>query len=231
MKGALYFSHDFGARYDPKLQRVLMDIGVSGWGIYWSIIEQLNEQGGYLALKQIPVIAFELRVESKLVEHLVKDFDLFKYDKSKFWSESSLRRIKARLDITQKRKLAAQARWEKKNNDDANASKDNANALQSDAIKNKSKSKTKGKEESPKTNRFCPPSIEEVQKYIEEKNYTQFVNAQKFIAFYESKGWMIGKNKMKNWKQAIATWYMRGKDDKKANKQQITIKNANEEWQ
>jgi len=35
------------------------------------------------------------------------------------------------------------------------------------------------------------------------------VDAEAFIAFYESKGWMIGKNKMKDWKQAIITWEKR----------------------
>ena len=35
------------------------------------------------------------------------------------------------------------------------------------------------------------------------------VDAEAFISFYESKGWMIGKNKMKDWKQAIITWEKR----------------------
>ena len=32
------------------------------------------------------------------------------------------------------------------------------------------------------------------------------VDAEAFVAFYESKGWMVGKNKMKSWKSAIVTW-------------------------
>ena len=32
------------------------------------------------------------------------------------------------------------------------------------------------------------------------------MDAEKFFDFYESKGWMIGKNKMKNWKAALRTW-------------------------
>jgi hypothetical protein len=35
------------------------------------------------------------------------------------------------------------------------------------------------------------------------------VDAESFVAFYESKDWMIGKNKMKNWKSAIVTWEKR----------------------
>ena len=55
--------------------------------------------------------------------------------------------------------------------------------------------------------RFQPPSIEEVKSYIQEKG--NLVDAEQFVNFYESKGWLIGKNKMKNWHAAIATWQKR----------------------
>ena len=54
---------------------------------------------------------------------------------------------------------------------------------------------------------FVVPSLQEVKDYISEKGYT--VDAQRFIDFYESKGWMIGKNKMKDWRAAIRTWTRR----------------------
>ena len=54
---------------------------------------------------------------------------------------------------------------------------------------------------------FTPPSVEEVQEYI--KSVGSKVDAEAFVAFYESKGWMIGKNKMKSWKSAIVTWEKR----------------------
>ena len=52
--------------------------------------------------------------------------------------------------------------------------------------------------------RFAPPTLEEVTAYCRERGNK--VDPQKFIDFYESKGWMIGKNKMKNWKAAVRTW-------------------------
>ena len=52
--------------------------------------------------------------------------------------------------------------------------------------------------------RFTPPTIEEVTEYCQERKNK--VNPQAFIDFYESKDWMIGKNKMKNWKNAVHTW-------------------------
>jgi|TARA_R110001632_G_scaffold24222_1_gene67780 hypothetical protein len=54
---------------------------------------------------------------------------------------------------------------------------------------------------------FNKPTILEVENYcILRKNK---IDPEAFIAFYESKGWMIGKNKMKDWKQAVITWEKR----------------------
>ena len=54
---------------------------------------------------------------------------------------------------------------------------------------------------------FKKPELLEVKNYcILRKNN---IDAEAFIAFYESKGWMIGKNKMKDWKQAVITWEKR----------------------
>ena len=55
-----------------------------------------------------------------------------------------------------------------------------------------------------KAKRFIPPTVEEVESYCLERG--NGIDAQSFIDFYESKGWMIGKNKMKDWKAAVRTW-------------------------
>lgn len=51
---------------------------------------------------------------------------------------------------------------------------------------------------------FTKPTVEEVKAYcVERKNN---VNPDKFIDFYESKGWLIGKNPMKDWRACVRTW-------------------------
>jgi hypothetical protein len=63
-----------------------------------------------------------------------------------------------------------------------------------------------GEKISPQTPRknFVKPTVEEVREYcLERKNN---VNPEKFVDFYESKDWYIGKNKMKDWKAAVRTW-------------------------
>ena len=52
--------------------------------------------------------------------------------------------------------------------------------------------------------RFIKPTLEEVQAYCNERNNN--VDAQRFIDYYSSNGWKVGKNPMKDWKAAVRTW-------------------------
>lgn len=70
-------------------------------------------------------------------------------------------------------------------------------------------------------NVFKKPQIEDIEAYIKEKNYS--VNAEIFYNFYESKGWYIGKNKMKNWKSAVATWENKIKNERKTKTQECQL--------
>ena len=55
-----------------------------------------------------------------------------------------------------------------------------------------------------------PPDIEDVKAYIKEKGYD--IDAEEWWYFYDSKGWKIGKEKMKKWKSAVNTWYFARKN-------------------
>lgn len=59
--------------------------------------------------------------------------------------------------------------------------------------------------------RFTPPSADDVSAYVQAQGY--HVNAERFVAFYEQKGWMVGKNCMKDWKAAVRSWETRWKDE------------------
>lgn len=58
--------------------------------------------------------------------------------------------------------------------------------------------------------KFKKPTLEEVETYCKERNNN--VDPERFIDFYESKDWMIGKNKMKDWKACIRTWENKTKE-------------------
>ena len=64
--------------------------------------------------------------------------------------------------------------------------------------------------------RFSPPSLEEVAAYCEERK--NGIDPQSFIDFSSAKNWMIGKNKMKDFKACIRTWESRRRDDPKPSK-------------
>ena len=52
--------------------------------------------------------------------------------------------------------------------------------------------------------RFKPPTIEEVASYCKERNNR--IKPEAFVAKYEANGWLVGKNKMKDWKAAVRYW-------------------------
>ncbi len=54
------------------------------------------------------------------------------------------------------------------------------------------------------TSRFAPPNLDEVKAYCTER--ANKVDAERFMDFYASKGWMVGKNKMKDWQACVRTW-------------------------
>ena len=271
-KEAFYFTHDYNARNDVKMQEMMMDMGCEGIGIYWCIVEMLYENGGKLPLAYTKNIAWSLHLDTNesdvvmqnscnvnanamqddanacanvmqkkssgnKVEKIIFNYDLFKNDGEFFWSESVLIRLEKRKSIVEKRKNAAAKRW--KSNDKEVEQKQctsNANAVQSECTSNAIKGKErKGKEikinikerEKEKPTRFFPPSLEEVKNYILEKNYE--VDAEAFVAFYSSKDWFIGKNKMRDWRAALVTWEKR-KREQMASTKLNNIK-INEIWE
>ena len=69
------------------------------------------------------------------------------------------------------------------------------------------------------TTRFTEPSLEEVVKEFEKKGVTPGGDmAAKFVNFYTSNGWRVGKNKMKSWPHAVNTWITRDRTNGKGYK-------------
>lgn len=77
-------------------------------------------------------------------------------------------------------------------------------------------------EASPNTRskRFVPPTVDEVRAYCQERG--NCVNPQRFVDYYSSNGWMVGKNKMKDWKAAVRTW-----EQKESNSRPAAAKSSN----
>lgn len=89
--------------------------------------------------------------------------------------------------------------------DERGAYTEKKNTMYTECIQNVYTDKNSiGKNSIGKNNIFKPPTVDDVKAYCDERGNS--VDAQAFVDFYESKGWMIGKNKMKDWKAAVRTW-------------------------
>ena len=80
--------------------------------------------------------------------------------------------------------------------------------------------------------RFIPPTVEQVIAYMDEKLMSDRLEAEKFVDFYTSKGWLVGKAKMKDWKAAVRNW-MKDKKTGPSGVSKITqqnIANLEGEW-
>ena len=121
MKTVQYFQHDYDARHDEKITKLRRALGGEGIGIYWCIVECLYNGGGKLPLGDIEDIAYDMRFDVRTTEKVVKDFGLFQFDKTHFWSNTVISRLKERKDISAKRREAALSMHRKKEGFDANA--------------------------------------------------------------------------------------------------------------
>lgn len=101
-----------------------------------------------------------------------------------------------------------------------NDSQENVNDSQDiDIDKDKDKEEDK-KNNSERAKRFTPPTLEEVKAYCAERKNN--VDAQRFVDYYTSNGWLVGKNKMKDWRAAVRTWERNNTSSGKSNG--ITVK-------
>jgi hypothetical protein len=105
-----YFSHDYNARDDEKMPKLLSELGYEGYGIFWAVVEMLYKNEGYMQL-DCKSIAFALHCECNCLTRIINEFDLFIIEDSKFYSESVLKRLGLRKDISEKRSNAAKIKW------------------------------------------------------------------------------------------------------------------------
>ena len=85
-----------------------------------------------------------------------------------------------------------------------------------------------GKDNAPKgVSRFAPPTLEEVKAYCRERGNN--VDPERWMDFYQSKGWMVGKNKMKDWKAAVRTWEKEARTGNAKARQNNTLLNYDEQ--
>lgn len=204
-----YFPHDSNAKDDPKCVLLIEQLGMEGYGIYWMLIETLREQPNYrYPLNLLSALARRYNTTGEKVKAVVCSYGLFQIENDEFFFSHSL--IERMRPLEERKLLASKA-------GKASAERRKANACSTDVQQEFNLCSTtvqpldkirvdnnKKKNIKEKATRFSPPTLDEVRAYCQErKNY---INPERFIDFYQSKNWMIGKNKMKDWKAAVRTW-------------------------
>ena len=109
-KETFYFSHDYNARNDIKIKRLIVKHGYEGYGIFWGLIEDLYQNTNALPL-DYECIAHDFRVSSDMIESIINDFDLFDVEKDTFGSLSVKRRLDKRNEKSLKARESAMKRW------------------------------------------------------------------------------------------------------------------------
>jgi hypothetical protein len=105
-----YFSHDYHSR--DHLRDVRKDFGLEGYGLYWCIVEILHEQGGSIKETDIAPIAYDLRADEDMLKAILYNYGMFQVKKGRVYSERVIDNLKKREEISEKRKQAAESRWQ-----------------------------------------------------------------------------------------------------------------------
>ena len=220
-KDAYYFSHDSNARHDPKILAMRADYDITGYGIFWTIIEMLRESEDYrLPYKKYIFKAIAMQVQSdaytsdkihKFIDDCIKEYELFDTDQDYFWSYSLLKRMDKKEELRQKRKEAAEKRWNKKpetskqEQNNAPVMQNDANAMQNDTKERKGKEskgkESKGKETSSDENQKPNPMID--AGYGEICTYYENNIGQLSPAIRDMIGYMIDENSSELVKHAL----------------------------
>ena len=216
----LYFNHDTQASKDDRIIALRSSMGGAAVDAYWTIIELIHRDETELVFGENQMLtksvsAWLFTDEKTLmqwVEYMLEVGLLVLCDRT---SESVVvTSERARGNIVAYQQKVETARENGKNG----GRKPSKNRVGSTSVsktnqdrtvsKRKSKSKS-NKEDIPngiskKSSTFSPPTVDEVKAYASEKGYS--IDAERFCDFYASKGWMVGKNKMKDWRAAARNW-------------------------
>lgn len=234
-----FFKHSTTMSADVKMKRVIRKYGLQGYGLYNAIIEKIA--GALSSDKPIPEledtaqdIAAEFGGDTTAINEIMTFMlgqGLFEVNELtgrilcnkiyKFIDKSQTRSPEIRMMIEKYRQHQAKCRLV---TDKSGQSRTSLIEVEVEVDIDK-EVEVDVEAESGKKRRFTPPTTSEVQAYLDEIG-NRTVNRDAFIDYYASKGWMIGKNKMKDWRAAVRTWIRRDSEKMEKSNQNPTPNQA-----
>lgn len=218
---AYYFSHDADAMNDSKCMLLISQLGMEGYGAFWGLVELLRVQPEYkMSIQLIPAIAARFQMSEAKLKTVISAFGLFQVTDDYFFYSQSLRdRMQVMLDKKLQQKLAGIKSGEVRrmralSSGNQEITNDLRTTFERPLNNEMKRNEIKKKGIKKKADAFRPPQLSEIEAYCRDRGNS--VDSEKFYNFYQSKGWMVGKNKMKDWKAAVRTWEKEDKSKKQS---------------
>jgi len=199
-----WFKHEANCGFDSKMKKLLIKYGVNGYGLYYYCVEIIagnltTENITFELQHDVHIIAHDLKMDTLLVEEIMLyciKIGLFQFnEETQRVSHMGLFKM---LDNTMSQNTCIRQL----------KSSENFKFLKDTESRREEKRREEKKDIA--TKKFKKPSLSQINEYCEQKQYQ--IDSEYFYNYYESKDWMVGKNKMKDWKAALRNWF---KNEKK----------------
>jgi hypothetical protein len=198
-----------------QIKLLQADLGFRGYGAYHVLCDMLKMETDSLPLNY-RVLQKLTKIPKKLLKSVIEEYQLFELLDGCFMlleDEEEPKQQSEKLpkaERSEKCRQSAQARWARYKEE----RRKEYEAQKEVQVVVKEEPKEEPKKQTSK--QFVKPTIEDVKEYIATMQYK--TDPEQFWNFYESKGWFVGKNKMKNWHSAVATWEKSNKNKNLNNK-------------
>ena len=231
-----WFKHDTAANMDGKLQEILLDYGLEGYGLYWYCLELISgkvskENITFQLEHDARIIARNTGSTTHKVQEMMERFislGLFENDGGRVTCLKLAKRIDQSMTSNpDMRKIIAMVG----NNHDFSANNHDFSANSHDVVMTQSGKPMQDKnrldknrlntkrdvtadavtvldnKEKSSVKRFKKPTLAEIAAYMAERDWTDSgQQSARFLDYYEANGWRVGKSPMKCWKAAVRNW-------------------------
>ncbi|MCP4127320.1 MAG: DUF4373 domain-containing protein [Gammaproteobacteria bacterium] len=223
-----WFKHDSNAAQDAKLERLMIRHGLEGYGLYWYCLELIAAQ------VETHNLTFELEHDAEILsrrtglhQDRVQDIMRYMVDSRLFEQDRGVitcLKMATRTDEYTQKILKKQgiSPVVPRLSEDTPDSVGTKSVLREEKRIDKNRTeeiKEQGASQSKKSTRkvFKRPTLEDLLGFISQHGYS--VDAQQFVDHYNSNGWRVGKNAMKDWKACVRNWERRDEKDRTSNRQ------------
>lgn len=197
--------------------------GATEQGVYINLVAIGWQKLGEIEINPL-LFCKKMEISVERLEKIIsqfKDCGILLQDGDKFCIKFIEEQLSSSAYISKVRRKAVETRYKKQPQKPTNVGTGSTNvevcSTKTDEMKG---NETKGKDNTPlppvggiadkveekkePVKKFIPPTLEQVKEYA--KAHFPELDCEQFISFYQAKGWMIGKNKMKDWEACVRTW-------------------------